>query len=151
MKRVVVSDGRLRCSFTDAFWPIYSWFVSKLLDIDTSHMGSFMRDESMKTVWRESIWWEYCLVQAKPTIVHSHTLYALSPSWCRRFRKIVKHHILGQMHASSTSEMLALLSGLRRQVWKLRLLWVLQERLNVIQRLDTVSSNPGIEQLMQRL
>jgi hypothetical protein len=139
----------VKTSFADALWPLMPWLAGKLLYIDPyidpSGLAAIIKHSPLLQLWREWVWWYYCLDHSKK-IVYPHTVYALSPSWCRKARRLLKKQLQTELRAAMLRpDVKAGLTELRRQVQHLRLLQVLTMRLGMLLEGSVAPSSPSQE------
>ncbi len=133
MQTVRVSISAVKASFADALWPVLPWLFGKFLRMEPNWLADLIRNEPLRQLWREWVWWDYCLVRPERKGVYAYAVFALSPSWYRRSRRQLKRWLVSTVRGLLMSEAGSLLVELRRQMWRLQLLKVLQEKLATLE------------------
>ena len=80
----------LKAAFPDALWPLVPWLAGKLLMIPPSAYSSINCDRGLRETYHKWVWSEFLRDPSERTPIRPAAFFALSPSWCRRWRRNVK-------------------------------------------------------------
>lgn len=145
MQRIIDIRYALISSFPDALWPLLSWGVVKVIGASPTYLAAMITNDFVRSQWRELVLRHLCTDHANPQCIPNHVFYALSPSWCRKFRKLAKREIRSKLkEIMSDPETKAGFLAIRRLMLRVRFLAALRSRVEALES-TTAAIGPSQE------